>query len=330
MGKRWNPLGFLRRKQRFVVREGEREREDQIYYAMAGTKRHAHRTWYRGEHTNFHPVRDSLSEPDAFRTWVGKGWLPDRPFIDRETYITAFGSCFAAEVTKFLHREGYKVFGRDLKLNAHIVRSGEGIVNTAALRQQFEWAFGTANPTEGTWHDRQGKLLEARPDEQEATRSIFLSSDVFILTLGLSEVWYDRQTGDAFWRGIPSTQFDPDRHGFRVLGVEENRANLERVREIIRHHRPDASIITTLSPVPLAATFRPVSCITANAVSKASLRVAIDEMMRAHPDDRALFYFPSYEMVTAVIPDAMDDDLRHPRKEVIARIMEEFRSAYLI
>lgn len=146
----------------------------------------------------------------------------------------------------------------------------------------------------------------------------------------MSEVWYDRQTGDAFWRGIPSAQFDPDRHGFRVLGVEENRANLERVHEIIRHHRPDASIITTLSPVPLVATFRPVSCITANAVSKASLRVAIDEMMRAHPDDRALFCFPTYEMVTAVIPDAMDDDLRHPRKEVITRIMEEFRSAYLI
>lgn len=51
MGKSWNPLGFLRRKQRFMVREDERERDDQIYYAMAGTKRHAHRTWYRGEHT---------------------------------------------------------------------------------------------------------------------------------------------------------------------------------------------------------------------------------------------------------------------------------------
>jgi hypothetical protein len=330
MGTWWNPAGLFRRKRDFTVGASEPERADQIYYEVGGTRRRAHRTWYRGEHTNFHPARANLAEPDAFRDYVGKGWLPERPFIDRETYIAAFGSCFAAEVTKYLHKEGYRVFGRDLKLNAHIVRSGEGIVNTAALRQQFEWAFGYTEPTAGTWHDKEGRLLEARPEEQEATREIFRKTDVFILTLGLSELWYDRKTGDAFWRGIPAADFDPDRHGFRVLGVEENRANLERVREIIRQHRPDAAIVVTLSPVPLVATFRPVSCITANAVSKASLRVAIDEVMRAHPDDRRLFYFPSYEMVTAVVPDPMEDDLRHPRREVVARIMAEFKAAYLI
>ena len=44
----------------------------------------------------------------------------------------------------------------------------------------------------------------------------------------------------------------------------------------MRKHVPHASVVLTLSPVPLAATFRGVSCVTANAASKATLRAAVD------------------------------------------------------
>jgi len=92
---------------------------------------------------------------------------------------------------------------------------------------------------------------------------------------------------------------------------------------------PNVSIVLTLSPAPLAATFRPVSCITANAVSKASLRVAIDELMRDRADDPKLFYFPSYEMVTSVLPNAYEDDLRHPTPATVATIMQLFKRYFL-
>lgn len=314
---------------RFIVRPGEKRRENQVYYEMSGETRRAHRSWYRGAHTNFHPVRDSLSEPDAFEKYLGHGWLPPDPFIDKQTYIAAFGSCFAAEVTKFLDREGYNVFGRNLRLDAHIVRSGEGIVNTAALRQQFEWALAGRGAAAGQWHDKAGAALEVSEKVRAETRRIFDETEVFILTLGLSEIWYDKATGEPFWKAIPKEDFDAARHGFRVLGVAENLENLERVRALIRAHRPDASIVLTLSPVPLAATFRPVSCITANAVSKASLRMAIDELMRAHGDDERLFYFPSYEMIVSFLPDAYQDDLRHPTRAAVAQVMRAFQKAYL-
>ena len=121
------------------------------------------------------------------------------------------------------------------------------------------------------------------------------------------------------------------RHGFRVLGALENLDNLRCIYELIRKHRPDATVIMTLSPVPLAATFRPVSCMTANAVSKASLRVAIDELMReAGPaSDDKLFYFPSYEMVTSFLPNAMKDDLRHPTEKAVQFIMQTFKRRFL-
>ena len=127
-----------------------------IYYETGKRKRKAHATWYRGETTNFYPDKANIAKSGAVDEYVGKGWFPPAPFITKDHYITAFGSCFASEVTKFLYREGYQVFGRDMTLNSYVVRSGEGIVNTAAIRQQFEWAFEGKTPNIELWHDKAG------------------------------------------------------------------------------------------------------------------------------------------------------------------------------
>ena len=60
--------------------------------------------------------------------------------------------------------------------------------------------------------------------------------------------------------------------------VDENEANIVRIVELIRSVNPSAPIVLTLSPVPLLATFRGRSCVTADAVSKAALRMAIDNV----------------------------------------------------
>jgi hypothetical protein len=134
----------------------------------------------------------------------------------------------------------------------------------------------------------------------------------------------------VFWGPIRKDLFDPERHGFKVLTVSENKQNIQAIYDCVREHRPDATIIFTLSPVPLTATFRPVSCVTANSVSKAVLRVAIDEFMREHPSDRKLFYFPSYEIVKEFHPDPYLEDLRHIKPEVVQMIMGVFQRHYLI
>jgi hypothetical protein len=150
---------------------------------------------------------------------------------------------------------------------------------------------------------------------------------VFILTLGLSEVWYDKTTGDVFWRAIPSDSFDAGRHGFRVSTVAENLDNLRTIVALVRKHRPGARVVLTLSPVPLVATFRPVSCVSANSVSKSVLRVAIDELMREGVP--GLYYFPSYEIVTSYFRDPYALDNRHVRPEVVATIMAAFARHYV-
>src|SRR5438128_317297 len=108
-------------------------------------------SWYRGEHTSFLPSKAELRDADAVEKFVLKGWLPHQPFIKKNSPVTAFGSCFAEYISDFLIARGYNVFGRNLNLHAHIIRFGEGIVNTFAVRQQFEWALNEREFPSNLW-----------------------------------------------------------------------------------------------------------------------------------------------------------------------------------
>jgi hypothetical protein len=204
------------------------------------------------------------------------------------------------------------------------------MVNTFAVAQQFQWAYGEKEFDESLWYDKSGVEASYDAEVRERTRAIFDRTDIFLITLGLSEVWYSKLTGDVFWRAIPRSKFDPLRHGFKVSTVAENLENLNSIYRIIRARRPNASVIFTLSPVPLLATFRPVSCITANSVSKSILRVALDEFHTSHSQDKQLFYFPSFEMVKECFRDPFTGDNRHVRGKVVGQIMDNFAKYYLV
>ena len=292
-----------------------------------GRTRAENSTWFRGENTNFHPPRPALLSERAAETWILDGWLPGAPIIDPSTQVTAFGSCFAQHIGEYLARRHYNVVSKD-ESNAYVVTMGEGIVNTYALRGQFDWAIDGVAPTTELWHDYKAEKFGYDEAVRQTTREIFERTDVFILTLGLSEVWYDEPTGEVFWRAVPRKRYDPARHKFRVTTVAENAENLRAIHASIRKFRPNAHIVLTLSPIPLFATFRPVSCITANSVSKAILRAAIDELYR-EANDPLLHYWPSYEIVVdAFGPGKWDDDGHHIKRPVLDYIMGLFESVY--
>ena len=286
------------------------------------------RTWFRGEHTNFNPDFEKMAESDAALNWVTQGWEPAARTVTSETRITAFGSCFAANISNWLAARNYNILTRDEGSNAYVVKCGEGMVNSYVIRQQFEWAFEGRKFEESLWHGYEAESYGYDEEIRTQTLDIFSKTDLFILTFGLSEVWYDEVTGGVFWRSIPQDAYDPDRHKFRVTTVEENKDNIRAIYELIRKHRPDAKIITTLSPVPLIATFRPVSCISANSVSKSVLRVALDELMRELGDDGYLHYWPSYEIITDVFHSPFKKDRRHLPKAVLDFIMMLFEQVW--
>lgn len=287
------------------------------------------RSFYRGENCNFNPYKKDYKKSNFLQEYILKGWTPESPFINQETKITAFGSCFAANISKHLSNVGYNV-SKDKNSEVYISNIGEGLVNVHALLSQFKWAFDGHVPSQELWHGYKAETFEYDEKIRLKTREIFLDTDFFIITLGLSEVWYDNVSNEYFWRAIPEDKYDPTRHVFKVCSMEESKAALQEILNYVKTYVPNSKILFTMSPVPLAATFRPVSCLTANSVSKSILRAALDEMIRDNEDilNKKLFYWPSYEIVKELFPNEFTADNRHVHQDILSMIMRLFESVY--
>ncbi|WP_084545188.1 GSCFA domain-containing protein [Derxia gummosa] len=293
-----------------------------VIYEQDGVRRRTSGSFYRGETVNYHPQDASFERADAIEQYFVHGWMPEKGFVSKNTPIVAFGSCFAANISKYLHARGYDVLTkRDNK--SYVTSMGDGIVHTFALRQQFEWAWLRKVPTVELWHGYKAEQFGYSEDARRDTEMLFNRASVFIITLGLSEIWYDEPTGEVFWRAVPASKIDPSRHKFRVSTHAENLENLRAIHALIRRFRPEVPVLFTVSPIPLTATFRPVSCITANSVSKAILRSALDEFIR-EANDPKLFYFPSYEIVMHGFNHQWIDDRKHVYSHVLDFNMKVF------
>lgn len=292
------------------------------------SKPKAAQVWYRGDDCNFGPTKAELLEDDAIDKFFLKGWVPDSPIISRDTKVLTFGSCFAQRLRGYLRR--LDIPQHEVKYKQiPIVHAAAGLNTTFAIRQQFEWAWEGRTFDEALWFDEDKEELPALEKYRDETRKAFNETDVFIITLGLSEVWYNKQSGDVFWRGVLVDNYDKDVHGFRVSTVQENIDNLNKIIELGQKYRPNAKFIFTLSPVPLKATFRPVGAVTATSVSKAILRVAVDEVVREHAGKDLVYYWPSYEIIKEYCKDPYQSDNRHVRPKVVVWMMDQFARHYI-
>jgi hypothetical protein len=301
-----------------------------IVFKDGGKKQKVTYTWFRGDHCNYGPTSTHLEDWEGYRDYFLHGFAPSAPHITPHTRITAFGSCFAANISAWLARRNYQVLNKSEQSGAYVIRMGEGMVHTPSIRQQFEWALEGRKPEVELWHGYDASAFGYDESVRLETRELFLSTDLFILTLGLSEVWYHKKTGDVFWRAIPKDKFDPVTHGFRTIGVTENADNIQAIIRMIRTHVPDAKVIVTLSPIPLVATFRDNACTSSNAVSKASLRMAIDTVMNSDEFRDVLYYWPSYEIVMDGFLGKWMPDRRHVKKPILNFIMSLFEQIWCV
>ena len=284
--------------------------------------------WFRGKNCNFIPSKKHFNDKHFFDNYFLKGFKPEQAFITKEKNIIAFGSCFAATVSNYLAKKNYSIFNKRVGSNTHIIRYGEGMANTFTVLEQLLWAFENKNIEKNTWY--YSPKEEARNDLRirKQTLELLKKINIFIITVGLSEVWYNKENNQVFWKAIPANKFNEKKHGFKLSTVEENTNNLHQIYSIIKKYIPNASVIYTLSPIPLMATFRPQSCITANSVSKSILRVALDNVMSKNIDKKDLYYFPSYEITKEYFTDPFKDDNRHLKDEYILKIMKIFEENY--
>ena len=169
-------------------------------------------------------------------------------------------------------------------------------------------------------------LNRATADLDACIRDGLLTADLFLITLGLTEVW-QKTDNHRFVCANPGYMkgggwFDTR---FRLSTFEENHANLEKTVALIKEINPAARIVLTVSPVPLGGTFSSSDVLVANMESKSILRAAAGQICRTQEDAA---YFPVYEMCNA-IGDIYTEDGRHVRPEIVRDIVDTFCHSYI-
>jgi len=286
--------------------------------------------WFKGEFCNPFPTNRAIHPSDVLL-----GWSPPAPIVNRQSKVIAFGSCFAEYFIKFLSVHGYNNWTAPSERYAPseenlLLSLGQTFENVFVIVQQFRWAFGEFTPKPGMWISKDKVCFEATEERRLKVRSTLSQADVVVITLGLSEVWFDQIENEPLWRTMPERLYEPDRHVFKLAPVAETEQALLELDRVVQQHCPTLKVILTVSPIPLLATFRNQSPITANQVSKAILRVSLDSFMTnaAIIASGRYFYFPSYELVFGLFGNPFEADNRHVRPEVAGAILDIFRMAY--
>jgi hypothetical protein len=272
-------------------------------------------------------------------------------FIDRSTAVVSAGSCFAQNISRQLQHWGYNYLIEMGKSKEHFTDPRDyqtdsatcgNIYNVISMRQMVERAFLEWEPQQFLISKKTKKLdpfravldfedydtYVARQTEfKYALNRALTKCDAFILTLGMTEAWIFADTGEATSTGPRRAEPTLVRH--KNISVAETLAELERIHVLFAKHNPKAKIIATVSPVPLNATFKTEEhVVVANCLSKSTLRVALDEFAKRHPEN--VFYFPAYEIVVSCTRDPWEVDMRHVSNAAVDRVMQQFQKMFLV
>lgn len=203
--------------------------------------------------------------------------------LRRKMGVFTQGSCFAENLAASLRRY-------DLRIDN--MPFGEEHNNTFANRVVIDWL------RHGAQNDA-AAIIEAKLGKEQRARYLaaLRDTDVFVYTMGIAAVHFDRITGEFVMSRPTETNKAAlfKRSAFRNSTVQQNVDNLRDIIAGVRELAPKAAIVLTVSPVPLRAATEFNSAIIADCLSKSTLRVALQEVLAENPP--RTIYWPSFEMV---------------------------------
>jgi hypothetical protein len=280
--------------------------------------------------------------------------------VDRSTVIGSGGSCFAQRIADRLRKDGFTYLVTEpgprwldddqrtrFDYGRYTARYGN-VYTTLQMLQLLERALGEFVPIESAWvRDAGGYVDPFRPTVQpegfasiaelEADRrqhlaqtlKAFEETEVFIFTLGLTELWCDVRDGTAYpvCPGRGTGSFDASLYKFRNLTVAENVDLLTQFIEKIRSVNPAIKILLTVSPVPLIATYSEDHVLRATSYSKAVLLAAAREVEQRYD---FVDYFAAYELLWSPIMqlESFADDGRTINSSGVEHVMRSFYRHY--
>jgi hypothetical protein len=283
--------------------------------------------------------------------------------IPPNTEIATAGSCFAQHISRHLKKNGYDVLDveppppglpenlrQKFGFSMYSARYGN-IYTVRQLLQLAQEVAGEWTPQNYIW-EKNGKFYDAlrpavepegldSPREVQEHRQFHLSRvktlfenlDLFIFTLGLTEMWVHKGSGTVY-PTCPGTlvgQFDENLYKYKnahFLEVIQDFNIFQRILKTIRGGRP-FKILLTVSPVPLTATASGKHVLASTMYSKSILRSVAGQLFANQPH---IDYFPSYEIVTnpRMHSSAFSTNLRSVRDETVETVMKHFFSEHSV
>ena len=72
------------------------------------------------------------------------------------------------------------------------------MANTFTVLEQLLWAFNNKNIEKNTWYYSPDEEVRNDQEVRKETLRLLNQIDVFIITVGLSEVWYNKENNQVF------------------------------------------------------------------------------------------------------------------------------------
>ncbi|MEX2641864.1 MAG: GSCFA domain-containing protein [Acetobacterales bacterium] len=286
--------------------------------------------------------------------------LQPNPVIRPDSRIFTMGSCFALEVRHELERRGFGMFPNysalrvdptRQKINALPDRNNLNYYDTFTIRQEFDQALeGRRYELEDFWRisgrpinslfrspvvfqDPYRKnvygidgdaILDASDQLSSVIAEGIEASDVYVITLGLTEAWQNLSNG-MYVAGPPGGKTGgAGLCRLRLSTFADNYANLRRVMELISANFDNRDVILTVSPVALHRTFSGQDVIVASTESKSILRAVAGQLAREYP---RVHYMPTYELFGR--HDLYHEDGRHASRDGVEVVFDTLLSAFM-
>ena len=277
--------------------------------------------------------------------------------IEPHTLIATAGSCFAQHISSYLKKNGYRVLDeeqappeipQDLHhkygYSMYSARYGN-IYTVKQLLQLTQEVAGDREPIDFVW-EKNGKyfdalrpsiepegyenlndLVENRKFHINKVRSVFKKMNLFIFTLGLTEMWIHKKSNTVYPSapGIIAGEYDKNIYEFRNSEFQEIIKDFKEFQETllkIRNYKK-CQFLLTVSPVPLTATASGKHILVSNTYSKSILRAVAGQLSNYQKN---VDYFPSYELVNnpKMINNSYDENLRTIKYETVKMVMDHF------
>lgn len=259
--------------------------------------------------------------------------LPAADFkIDYTSHLAFFGSCFADNISAQFASRKFKVqanpFGtvyNPVSLASQI----KAIVNEKIFDEQDVFKD---ERSDGLWHCWNAhSLLSGRTREEciaklnTATthaRVYLQEADVVFVTLGTAFVYYLNESGKVVSN---CHRQDPKLFTRRMISVEEATKAIHETVVHIRQLNQNAHIVFTVSPLRHMG-----DGAHNNTLSKATLQLAVDKVVKCGTEIAAATYFPSYEIVMDELRDYRfyNSDMVHLSETAEEYIFERMVETY--